>query len=105
MEGKDSTNCQIKDEWKQIIANKRILLIYSEENLDTAAEIVRCLRSLGAIVNYKIAWEASFSGQPGNIYYTFNDFEVATAIQSATVKIKSFRLNSTGFDGRLIIFD
>lgn len=71
--------------------------------LSTAAEIVNRLRSLGAVVNYAIALELSFKGEPGSIYYQFSDFDIATAIQAAIVDIESFRLTSTGSRGQLII--
>lgn len=100
-----NTNWRIKDEWKRLIANKKITVIYSETGLSIAAEIVNRLRSLDAVVNYAIALEASFKGEPGNIYYQFSDFETATAIQAAIVDIESFRITSTGSRGQIIICD
>lgn len=100
-----NTNWRIKDEWKRLIANKKITVIYSENGLSTAAEIVNLLRSLGAAVSYVIALEVSFKGEPGNIYYQFSDFETATAIQAAIVDIESFRITSTGSRGQIIVWD
>lgn len=100
-----TANWPIKDEWKQLITNKRITVIYSKESLYTAVEIVQRLRSLGAAVSYNIASEISFNGQPGNIYYQFSDFEAATAIQAAIVDLESFRLTSAGFRGQLLIWN
>ncbi|MFO0794138.1 MAG: hypothetical protein U0586_08730 [Candidatus Brocadiaceae bacterium] len=98
-----NTNWRIKDEWKRLIANKKITVIYSEKGLSTAAEIVNRLRSLGAVVSYAIALEVSFKGEPGNIYYQFSDFETVTVIQAAIVDIESFRITSTGSRGQIII--
>lgn len=100
-----NTNWPIKDEWKQLITNKKIIVIYSKESLYTAVEIVQRLHSLGAAVSYNIASELSFNGQPGNIYYQFSDFDIATAIQATIVDIESFRLTSTGIRGQLLIWD
>lgn len=98
-----NTNRRIKDEWKRLIANKKVTVIYSETGLSTAAEIVNRLRALGSSVSYASALEDTSKGESGNIYYQFSDFETATAIQAAIVDIESFHITSTGSRGQIIV--
>lgn len=95
----------VKDQWQRLIANKRVTIVYSQENLSAAADIAQRLCALGAQVSYDSAGEVSFAGEPGNIYYQFSDFETAAAIQAAVADLASFRLTSIGFRGSLLIWN
>lgn len=76
-----NTHWQIKDEWKRLIANKRIIVVYSKERLYTAVEIVQRLRLLSATVSYDIASEISFNGQP--YYWSMGSASISARLISA----------------------